>query len=143
VSKDDIVTFLSDDPDYRFTGLPLRVEYVDGLKWELLRDATYHTKANEFSTVHVGFLFDWASIPRFLWWLFPPAGDGSNCYGIAALWHDHLYIKHTIGGREITRKEADGLFYEIMIYIKVNKAVALTMWSAVRSFGWRGWNRTK
>jgi len=132
VSKEDIITYV-DDPDYRFTGLPLRVEHIDGPKWELVREVTYRTMAGELSTVRQGFEFDFASVPRAFWWLYPPTGTKGNPYGIAALIHDWLLIHHKIGGRKITRKEADDIFLEIMLYTRCRKSLAYTMWAAVRA----------
>ena len=132
MSKDDIVTYV-DDPDYRFTGLPLRVDHVDGPTWELVREVTYHTMAGELSTVRQGFEFDFASVPRALWWLYPPQGTKGNPYGIASLVHDWLLTHHKIGGRKITRKEADDIFLEVMLYTGCRKSLAYTMWAAVRA----------
>ena len=132
MSKDDIVTYV-DDPDYRFTGLPLRVDHVDGPTWELVREVTYRTMAGELSTVRQGFEFDFASVPRALWWLYPPTGTKGNPYGVAALIHDWLLTHHKIGGRSITRKEADDIFLEILLYTGCRKTLAYTMWAAVRA----------
>ena len=132
MNKADIVTY-ADDPDYRFTGLPLRVEHIDGPKWELVREVTYRTEAGELSTVREGFQFDFASVPRLLWFLYPPQGTKGNPYGIAALIHDWLLTHHKIGGRKITRKEADGIFLEILLYTGCRKTLAYTMWMAVRA----------
>ena len=142
MSKADIVTYVS-DPDYRFTGLPLCVEHIDGPKWELVREVTYRTEAGELSTVREGFHFDFASVPRALWWLYPPTGTKGNPYGIAALVHDWLLTHHKIGGRAITRKEADDIFLEIMLYTGCRKSLAYTMYSAVRAHGMMPWNQWK
>ena len=131
----EIITYISPecDPDYRFTGLPLRVEHIDGPKWELVREVTYRTEAGELSTVREGFQFDFASVPRALWWLYPPTGTKGNPYGIAALVHDWLLVHHKIGGRAITRKEADDIFLEVMLYTGCRKTLAYTLWMAVRA----------
>ncbi len=129
------------DPEKRFQGLPLLVEYIDGIKWRLKRNVSYRTSSGEISTIRAPFVYDFASIPRFLYWLFPPAGDGSNLYGIAATWHDWLYRHQKIGGRSITRREADELFYEIMTYIGVKKGVAFTMLAALRLFAFPMWRK--
>ena len=83
----------------------------------------------------------WASIPVAVTWYIPPAGDGKNCYGIAALFHDWLYCHRKIGGRTVTRAECDGLFLEIMLYVGVTGWLARTMWAAVRAGGWLPWWR--
>lgn len=95
----------------------------------------------EFTTVRAGFAFDFASIPRFLWPLAPPAGDGKNLYGLAAVWHDWLYVHRRINGRPIQRIEADELFLEIMLHVKVQPWIARTMYRAVRLFGGSVWSR--
>ena len=132
MNKADIVTY-ADDPDYRFTGLPLRVEHIDGPKWELVREVTYRTELGELSAIREGFEFDFASVPRALWWLYPPQGTKGNPYGIASLVHDWLLMHHKIGGRSITRKEADDIFLEIMLYTGCRKTLAYMMWAAVRA----------
>ena len=68
MSKADIVAYISPgcDPDYRFTGLPLRVKPLDKRMYELERGVTYRTMAGELSTVREGFHFDFASVPRAL-----------------------------------------------------------------------------
>lgn len=127
------ITFVSADPDSRFAGLPLQVEHVDGPTWELIREVTYYTKAGWLCTVGPPFRFDFASVPRMLQWLYPPAGTKGNPYGIAALIHDWLLTHRKIGGRSITRKEADDLFLEILLYLGCRKTLAYTMWLAVRA----------
>jgi hypothetical protein len=140
---DILVKTLFPDPENRFTGLPLRVDTFNGRNWTLVREITYKTKANEISTVHEGFEFDFASVPRALWWLFPPAGTESTPYGVAALIHDWLCVHREIGGRPIIRKEADDMFLEVMLYVKVRKSAAYTMYWAVRSFSWIPWTMLK
>lgn len=125
----------------RFTGWPLTVEFIDGRRWRVHDHLSYCTEAGEVSTVRSGFVFDFASIPRLFWPLVPPAGDGHNLYGLAAVWHDWLYQHRKIGGRVITRKEADVLFLDIMLYVGVAPWMARTMFFAVRVFGFAAWRR--
>jgi hypothetical protein len=127
----------SDDPS--FIGWPLNVDFLDGRRWRVARDIGYKTAAGEVSTVRAGFVFDFASIPRLLWPLVPPAGDGHNLYGLAAVWHDWLYAHKEIGGRSITRKEADALFLEIMLHVRVSPWMARAMCRAVRVGGRLCW----
>jgi hypothetical protein len=131
------------DPEHRFAWLPPRVEYIDGVEWKLMNIVQYRTAAGEVSTVKRGFIFDFASVPRPLAWLYPAAGDGSNHYGIAALFHDWLYAHRKIKDRPITRREADAIFYEIMRYVGCRRTLAWTMWLAVRTGGWLPWARRK
>lgn len=127
------------DPDHRFTGLPLRLEFVDGIRWRVTRKVSYLTESKETSTVKTGFITDFASVPRIFFWALPPSGTEANPYGIAALFHDWCYAHKTIGGRAIERWEADNLFYEIMRYIGTDWFVAHIMWSQVRMWGWTVW----
>ena len=43
-----------------------------------------------FIKIPKGYVWDLASVPRFLWWLFPPDNDAE----IAFLIHDYLYENH-------------------------------------------------
>jgi len=131
------------DPEGRFVGLPMAVEFIDGVNWRLNHAMSYHTEASETSTVKAGFVFDFASVPRWLAWLYPAAGDGESLYGLASLWHDWLYCHRKIGDRPITRKEADDLFYEIMRYLGVSWWTASRMYRAVRVFGWLPWGQRR
>lgn len=129
------------DPDKRFSG-ELQVNYVDGDQWKLAEDLSYKTEAEEICTARKGFIFDFASIPWWLEWLYPKTGDGSP-YGIGSLFHDWLYCHRKIGGRPIQRIEADNLFYEINRYVKVSWWKSSRMYRAVRTFGWIPWGQRK
>jgi hypothetical protein len=130
------------DPDNRFSG-PLQVNYVDGDQWMLAEDLSYKTEAGEICTARKGFIFDFASIPWWLGWLYPKTGDGKSPYGVGSLFHDWLYCHRKIGGRPIKRIEADNLFYEINVYVGVSRWTAGRMRRAVRAFGWVPWGRRK
>jgi hypothetical protein len=125
------------DPENRFKGQPFMFGYLDSVKWFVLRDYSYRTKAGEVSTVQCSFVFNFADIPALLRWKYPPCGDGRNHYGIAAMWHDWLLKNKTINGRRITRSEADDLFYEIMLYLAVDKHTAWIMYKAVQFNTWQ------
>jgi hypothetical protein len=127
------------DASERFTGWPLTVAFIDGRRWRVHQDISYRTGAGEISTVRAGFVFDFASIPKILWPLIPPAGDGHKLYGIAAVWHDWLYKHRKIGGRAITRRDADALFLEIMLYLGVRPWLARAMCAAVCAVGFFAW----
>lgn len=129
------------DPDNRLSGFPLTVHYIDGRCWRLASNASYRTAAGLLSTVRTGFVFDWASVPRIFWHIFPPAGLRGQPYGIASMFHDWLYVHQRIAGRAITRLEADALFLEIMLYTGVNRHVAAILYRAVRIGGWYAWRR--
>ncbi|MBP7830981.1 MAG: DUF1353 domain-containing protein [Kiritimatiellae bacterium] len=128
------------DPEGRFSG-PFRFRYVNGRDWAVAEDLSYRTRAGPVSTVRAGFTTDFATIPPPLWPFMPPAGDGRNFYGLAALWHDWLYWHGAVEGRPISRPYADGIFLELMRYLGVSRLLARIMWAAVRSFGWYQWNK--
>lgn len=133
------------DPGARFNGLPVLTEYIDGRTWRLHADVSYLVSEGrlkgERSTARTGFIFDWATTPRITWGFLPPSGLTHQPYGIAALFHDWLYIHHAIAGIAITRREADAVFLEIMLYVGVAAWRARMMWLAVRLGGWWGWSR--
>src|SRR5687767_6014245 len=99
----------------------------DGKWWVLLEDVQY----NGF-VVPRGFTTDFASTPRFLWWLLPPYGR----YAAAAIVHDWLYHRGVM-----MRITADRVFLEAMGSLGVLIGVRYVMWAAVRLFGWLAWER--
>jgi hypothetical protein len=120
---------------------PIIVEYVDGVRWRMFHDAAYQLDDGRVSTVMRGFVHDFASIPPLLRGLAPSAGDGENRYGVAAIWHDWLYVYGSIEGQAVTRKDADDLFLEMMLALGVAEWRARTIYRAVRIFGARYWGR--
>lgn len=77
--------------------------------------------------VPTGFVTDFASTPRFLWWLFPPAGTWSK----AAVLHDYLYAQPGC-----SRFLADAIFREAMHLLHVPLWRRVVMYYAVRLCGW-------
>ena len=111
---------------------PLVVELLDGKRWRLVFSFTYHIGskyAKRFIAVDAGFLTDWASIPKFLWF-FPYWAK----YNKASLLHDYLYHNHIL-----SRAEADQVFYEAMLVMfrhhKSGRIIAWVEYWAVRVFG--------
>ena len=90
-------------------------------RWQLLKGVTI-----EGHTIPKGFVFDGASVPRILWWLFPPAGR----YMVAALLHDYL-----LGLDKVSRADADAFFLLVMKKLGVAVWRRFIMWGAVRIFG--------
>jgi len=76
--------------------------------------------------IPMGFVTDGASVPRVMWWLFPPSGR----YMAAALLHDYL-----LQSGLVTRAQADHLFLEVMVRMDVATWRRVTMFAAVRVFG--------
>lgn len=131
-------TSVINDPEMRFSRMKLPVFYIDGREWEMAADISYVMRDGRVSTVRKGFCFDFASIPRILWRIFPPTGDGSP-YGIAATWHDWLYVHKRIGGKTINKGTADALFLEIMLYTGVPRWKAELFFRMVKWFGGHAW----
>ena len=77
-------------------------------------------------TVPAGFKTDGASVPRLLWWLFPPTGR----YMAAAIVHDYLLQAHYPA-----RREADRVFLQAMEALGVIFWRRWLMFGAVRCFG--------
>lgn len=75
-------------------------------------------------TVPAGFETDLASVPRFLWSIFPPHDPH---YAAAAVVHDYLYRWDGF-----TRVVADAVFYEAMRVLGTPKWKAKAMYIAVR-----------
>lgn len=137
---------------YFATGLHLK--YIDGASWELDADLVYVRDADAYTAYTIkrlreggpqwpddlriaivvpkGFVFDFASVPRFFWRVLPPVGHGKRgAYGAASCLHDWLYRSGAV-----SRKDADLLFRESMGVLGVSSWRKWLMWSAVRLFGW-------
>ncbi len=80
--------------------------------------------------VPVGFLTDFASIPRVFWSLLPP--DGTYTY--AAVLHDFLYWDQTQA-----KASADKILLAAMQEFKVPAATANTIYEAVKIAGGSAW----
>jgi hypothetical protein len=76
------------------------------------------------------FRTDFASVPRFLWPLFPPWGPSWR----AAVVHDYLYQM-----RELTRREADRVFLHLCLRCGVPRGLAVAAYLALRACGWTHW----
>ena len=83
--------------------------------------------------IPVGFITDFASVPRPLWWFISPT---DKTVIRASLLHDYLY---RTGSR--TRKDADYLFHLKLLEDGTPRWKAKLMYLAVRIFGKRAWNR--
>lgn len=113
---------------------PLRIEELDLVTNEgrpvfKLLEALEYEVGKEGSgfvvVVPAGALTDFASVPRFFWWLFPPSGQ----YNKAAVIHDDLYRSHW------RRVVADAIFLDAMTSLNVPWYIRWPMYLAVRLFG--------
>jgi hypothetical protein len=111
---------------------PLQVEILpNGRSARLIQPYRVGTAAGRIIDVPQGFETDFASVPRLFWRIVPPWGR----YSPAAVVHDYLY--HT---SKVSRKEADGIFLELMARLAVPRWKRYVMYWAVRLFGWFAWS---
>lgn len=112
----------------RFT-TPADLRLLDRYQWQLLAGFDYHVgeyPSEQVIHVPAGTVTDLASVPRLLWFIFPPHGR----YAKAAIVHDWLYA-NGIG----TKAEADLIFLEAMEVLGVPRTRRRLMYWAVHFFG--------
>ena len=114
----------------------------DGRRWRLFFQFGYdvgYKGSSDRITVPAGFVTDFASIPKFLWFL-PYWAK----YCKPPIIHDWLYQQKRIRGVPITRKGADQIFYEALLidwrHHASGRFLALVEYYAVRTFGWLAWH---
>ena len=106
---------------------------ADGRSWVLYSpDFAYRVNDDPDDLVEVpqGFVTDFASVPRPLWWLYAPWGR----HGHAAVLHDWGYFK-----QDRSRREYDHIFLEAMAVLGVGRFKRRAMWLAVRGPGLFAW----
>jgi hypothetical protein len=82
-------------------------------------------------TVPIGFVTDFASIPRIFWSILPPDGK----YTYPAILHDYLYWTQTT-----SRDVADSILKFGMEDFSVGTVTSMAIYNAVRAFGGSAWN---
>lgn len=124
----------------KFTNILIVSPLADGKTW-VLHDSFSYDVGSEGSgdtiTVPHGFMTDFASVPRPLWWWLSPWGKHGN----AAVIHDYLYWVQLR-----SRREADDIFLEAMTVLEVHGFDKRLMYWTVRLFGgfaWRGNQRKR
>lgn len=107
---------------------------LPGGTWQLAAPLHYqHETAGEI-TIPAGFTTDLASIPRFFYRIVNPCTEGTRRPAIV---HDFIYS----GATDLTRKQADVIFYDALRECGVNWLLANAMYYALRIGGrwaWRG-----
>lgn len=83
--------------------------------------------------VPAGYITDFASIPRFLWRMFPAANYEASH---AAVFHDYVYSHLYM---QKSKQWADTAFHAIMLRTGARKWVAWAFFQAVKRFGKGGW----
>ena len=95
-------------------------------KWKLTKDWVLRVDG-EIIIIKEGFATDFASVPRFLWGLIPPA---EGYYRLPAVLHDWMYVK----GYK-TKTFADKTFLKFMEQQGVHPIKRILMYWGVRLFG--------
>ena len=117
----------------RFTNILVVSPLADGKSWYLRESFGYSVgseNSEDLIDVPLGFMTDFASVPRPLWWIFPRWGR----YGNAAVIHDYLYWI-----RIRSRKESDNIFLEAMRVLQVGFVTRTLLYLGVRIGGWAAW----
>jgi hypothetical protein len=117
----------------RFTEILSVSPAPDGRNWVIVKDFGYDVgekDSGETIDVPIGFVTDFASVPRPLWWFAPRWG----LYGNAAVIHDFCYWD-----QKYKRRRSDDIFREGMEVLGVSKLKTLLLYYAVRVFGWTAW----
>jgi hypothetical protein len=108
-------------------------EYIRGTKnFKLTKPLTYGD-----ITVPVGFVTNFASIPRALNWYI---NTSDPIIRDIAVVHDFLYVTKWLG--KFTRKQADQILYEGMLELGASKAKAKLAYTAVRIGGYYHWGHS-
>jgi len=111
----------------RFQGRIITEPLPDGRNLRVVQPFTFiDIKGSEWH-VPRNTVTDGASVPRFLWSIFPPF---SGKYRIAAVVHDRYCQIRKKSWRSVHR-----MFFDAMIASGVDKVTARTMYAAVYSFG--------
>ena len=116
---------------------PLRAVKISKKYWILIEPFEYHIGSYpsiEIIRVPIGFITDFASIPRIFWPILPPDGP----YGKAAVIHDYCYRTACYD-----RRTSDLIFLEGMDVLKVEKWKKVVIYDAVHYFGWYAWNKRR
>lgn len=114
----------------------LITKHIDGKKWEVMQPFRYRvgTKYSlEIITVPVGYITDFASIPKVFWLI---VGHPAGKHGKAAVIHDCLYSTQIY-----SRKRSDEIFREAMKVSKVSRWKRAVIYRSVRMFGMFAWKK--
>lgn len=75
-----------------------------------------------------GYISDFATIPKFLWWLFGPTGK----YTAAAILHDWLCTQLSMKQSPVTAREVDAIFRRRCKELGVDYVSRRLLWTGVR-----------
>lgn len=112
---------------------PLVVKLIGKNKWSICQKFRYYIgeyPSDSIIEVPVGFVTNFASIPRIFWPLISPVDKHAK----ASVIHDFLYFYGLY-----SRRECDLIFKEALEVLSVKKWKIFCMYWAVRLFGWGSW----
>lgn len=112
---------------------PFVGELIGKNKWRVYVPFEYHVGRYPSETiiyVPVGFVTDFASVPRVFWPIISPIDE----HGKASVVHDYLYEI-----RMFSKYECDKIFLEAMEVLKISKVKRYIMFCMVVAFGWKRW----
>ena len=112
---------------------PFVGELIGPNLWKVKEPFEYHVgqyPSDEIIKVPVGFVTNFASVPRIFWVIISPVDD----HGKAAVTHDYCYSMHYH-----SRKRSDEIFKEALEVLGVKKWKVFCMYWAVRLFGSPNW----
>lgn len=96
--------------------------------YTLCSDLRFKVDSTEY-TVPKGFVTDLASVPKLLYWKYPPHYVP---FTTPAIIHDYLYYHCGL----VDRKKADDILYYALLAKGVKKNTAYKFWLGVRLCGW-------
>lgn len=99
----------------------------DGESFTLTKAVTYVGKFGRY-VVPAGYVTDFASVPRLLWWFTPKSGPWNK----AAIVHDWLITNGLLGEIDITSPKVDAEFREALKVCGVGWIRRWLMWTGVR-----------
>lgn len=112
---------------------PCKVEVVGKNLFRLIEPLEYHVgcyPSEEIIIVPVGFLTDFASVPRVFWPIISPIDKHAN----AAVIHDFMYQTNYA-----KKARCEEIFREAMQVLEVPNWKEFCIYWSVYAFGWKAW----
>lgn len=116
---------------------PFVGELMGKNRWRVKEAFEYHVgtyPSNEIINVPIGFVTDFASVPRIFWSIISPVDE----HGKAAVVHDYCYSTGIYD-----KKRTDEIFLEAMKVLGVNKVKRNVMYLCVRTVGMYMWYKCR
>ena len=101
--------------------------------WKIKKPITIVLSTNDIITIPEGYVYDMATVPKWLWSFVRPFNDG--LFGI--LVHDYLYVNQDV--HTLNRKQVDDEYLFWNNITNSNKVDNYLRWVFVRLFGWVWW----